>query len=100
RARRVLAKIIHAAVEDTRAALGTFAERLLAGEINRCRIGAVRIFVVAEVKLRLELRAHLDNGRERKSLLAAETLQWPDRAFADEFLNLENFQLPARHDFP
>ena len=100
RARRVLAKIIHAAVKNSPAALRAFAERFLAREINRRGIGTIRIFVVAEIKLRLEVRTHFNNGGQRKALLAAETLQRSDRALADEFLDLGNFQLSTRHDFP
>ena len=78
---RLLAHVIHPGVEHLRAALGTFAERFFAGEIYRRARLAFLVLVVAEIKLRLELRAHLHDGGERKSLLAAETLQRPDRAF-------------------
>ena len=39
------------------------------------------LLVVAEIELRLELRAHLDDGGERKSLFAAKSLQRSDGAF-------------------
>src|SRR5204862_5827871 len=70
------------------------------GELHGRGSVAVLVLVLAEIKFRLELRGHLDDRRKRKSLLAAETLQRPDDALADELLDFSNLQLPARHDFP
>ena len=96
----LLADVVHARIIDIAAARRTFAERFLAREINRRARLAVLVLVVAEIELRLEFRVHLNNGCERKTLLAAKTLQRPDDALGDEFLDFKNFQLPARHDFP
>src|SRR5208283_188153 len=83
-----------------RAALGTFAERLLAGEIHRRSRLAVLLLVVAEIKFDLELGRQLQDGGERESLFAAEALQRTDMFFRDELFDLLNLKHPAAERFP
>src|SRR5262249_7060459 len=60
RADRFFANIIHSMVEDIRAALGTFAQRFLAGEINRrCSLAVLAFFLLAKVEFDLELGAQV-----------------------------------------
>ena len=61
-----LADVIHAAVENLRAAFRAFAQRFLAGEIHRRRRLAVLRLAVAKIKFQLELGVHLDHGGERE----------------------------------
>ena len=101
RAGRLLAKVTHPRVEHPRAALRTFAQRFLAGEIHRR--GRLAIFVslvVAEIELNLELRRQFQHRGERFAHLAPETLQRPDLPFGDELLDFLDLKHPAAQRLP
>ena len=100
RAGGLFADVAHAVLKHASATFGARAERLAAGEIH-FRHGAVSIrLVLAEIELGLELRRQLHDGREGPAHLAAETLQRPDDALGEQFLDLLRLELPARGDLP
>ena len=96
----LFADVIHRRFEHAAAALRTFAQRLLAGEIHLRRPPLRLGLVLAEIELGLELRRHLDHGGERPAQLAAKPLQRPDLPLVISSSTLGNLELPARHDFP
>src|SRR5437899_1296382 len=96
----MLADVIHPVLENTRAALRAFAQRLLAGKVHFRGRAPGKFVAVAEVELGLEFRAEFDDGGKRKALRAAETLQRPDDALGDEFLDFVSLKLAAGDNFP
>src|SRR5207302_1159008 len=99
RSGRLFTNVIHRSFEYAIAALGTFAHRLLSGEIH-CRRPVAISFVLTEVKLGLPLGRHFDHGCKGASHFAAETLQRTDLFFLDQLLDLRNLKLPAGDDLP
>src|SRR5947208_6299190 len=100
RAGRFLADVAHPALEHARAALGAFAERLLAGEVHFRHLAGRVLFLLPEVKLRFEFVRQFDDRGERPAQLAAKPLQRPDRAPGDQFLDFLRLKLPPGRDFP
>ena len=83
----LLANVIHGGFEDPVAALGAFANRFLAGEIHFGHDTVGIGLILAEIKFRLQLGSHLDDGGKWKPLLAAESLQRTHLPLLDQFLD-------------
>src|SRR5437588_273579 len=91
---------VHGRFKNPAAALRTFADRLLAGEIHLGYRAVGFGLVLAEVEFGLELRSHLYDRGKRPALLAAETLKRTDLPVCEQFLDFGNLELAAGNDFP
>src|SRR5204863_9793424 len=93
----MLAGVVHAVVEHPTAALRTFADRLLAREINRRGRTAVAVLrLIAEIELKFVFGIEADDRGEGPPLPAAETLQRAELFLADQRLDLLRLHEPAR----
>src|SRR5207247_5373650 len=90
-------RVVHSVVEHPAAALRTFADRLLAGKINRLGRTAVAVLrLIAEIELKFVFGIEADDRGEGPALPAAETLQRTELFLADQRLDLLRLHEPAR----
>src|SRR5207302_1918803 len=102
RRHRFLADVVLAELEDPRAAFGTWAQRLLAAEVDHLA-GLGRVGFVAEVEFQLPVLVLVavlqrDLGRERPARLGAEALQRADLLVAQELLHLVQLESTPGRD--
>ena len=100
RADRLFANITHGRIKDAVLALGTFANRFLAGKIN-FRHSAFRIaFVLPEIEFHFVFWCQAQNGGERFPHSAAEPLQRAGLAVPNQRFDFPAFKEFARNDLP
>src|SRR5712691_12423738 len=93
----MFARVVHSVVEHPSAALRTFAERLLAGKINRLGGTAFAVLrLIAEIELKFVFGTESDDRGEGPALPAAETLQRAELFLADQPLDFLRLHEPAR----
>src|ERR1051326_4308011 len=93
----MFARVVHAVLEHAAAALRAFAQRLLAGEIDRLRRGAVAVLgLIAEIKLEFVFGVEADDRGEGPALAAAKSLQRAELFLADQPLDLLRLHEAAR----
>src|SRR5437667_782854 len=97
---RLFADILHCCLKNAITALGTFANWILSGEIDRLS-RSIRIgLILPEVELGLQFGSQLDDGGKWPARFAAESLQRPDLALLNQLLDFGNLELSAGDNFP
>src|SRR5207248_8790037 len=84
-------------LEHPGAAFGAYSQGFLRAEIRCLAIGAVAL---AEIEFDPQVPGQLQSRRERAPLLAAESVQRPDEALADEFVDFFGRPLAPQQDGP